>query len=54
MAFSGKAAQKWCRRAAMTEKNPYLAAELWYIFFEETEPYPWWRIKEHFKVFKEA
>ena len=51
MAFSCPVARKWCRRAAATEKNPSLAAELWYIFFDDAEPYP--RMKEHFPVFKE-
>lgn len=43
--------RKWLRNAALKEQNPYLAAEIWYRFFDETEPYPMRRMKEHFPVF---
>jgi hypothetical protein len=49
-----EAGKRWIRRAAMTEPNSHMAAELWYMLLGNGEPYPWKRIKEHWNVFKEA
>ena len=47
-----EAGKRWCRRAALTEENPYEVAQLLYIFFGEKPPYTWQEITKLWPLFR--